>query len=218
MIKLIEILKIETYSTKILRDKTILLVSMIPFLPAIIIVSAIFSIVLSSFGIVSANQSNSTLNSSASDQFADNLKSKIQNLISGSLNDSRSLLNSSYSTFLNNSSNLSSIFSNNNSSQSSNQITISSNKIMSSISNNDSGGSNSLVKDEISTINGVCNSEKIAGDGNDTLLSSGNCNDELTGGGGADKFTCGEGNDTIKDFNPKEGDVILDNQNCETIL
>lgn len=210
--------KIETYSTKIIRDKTIQLLSMSGFLPAIIIVLAIFSIFLSSFGIVSANQSNSMLNSFASNQFTDNMKSKIQNLISGSLNDSRSLLNSSSGTFMNNSSNLSSIFSNNNSNQGSNQIIISSNKIMSSINNNGSGGSNSLVKDKITTINGVCKSEKIAGDGNDTLLSSGNCNDELTGGAGADKFTCGEGNDTIRDFNPKDGDVILDKQNCETIL
>ena len=88
---------------------------------------------------------------------------------------------------------------------------------MSSISNNGSEG-NSLVKDKVTTINGVCNSEKVAGSGNDTLFSSGNCNDELTGGPGADKFTCGEGNDTIEDFNPKEGDVILDEQNCETVL
>jgi hypothetical protein len=31
-------------------------------------------------------------------------------------------------------------------------------------------------------------------------------------------LTCGEGNDTIKDYNPKEGDIILDRQNCEKIL
>ena len=71
------------------------------------------------------------------------------------------------------------------------------------------------LKIKVTTINGVCNSIKVGGNGNDTLLSSGNCNDELTGGLGADKFTCGEGNDTIKDYNPKEGDVILDRQNCE---
>ena len=84
--------------------------------------------------------------------------------------------------------------------------------------NSNGSGSNSLIKDKVTTINGVCNSEKVAGTGNDTLLSSGNCNDELTGGPGADKFQCGEGNDIIKDFNPKEGDVILDKQNCEKIL
>jgi hypothetical protein len=32
---------------------------------------------------------------------------------------------------------------------------------------------------------------------------------------GADKFTCGEGNDSIRDYGSKEGDVILDRQNCE---
>jgi Ca2+-binding RTX toxin-like protein len=159
-----------------------------------------------------ASKSNSIQNSSESNEFPDNLKSKIDNLISGALNDSGSSLNSSSS------SNFSSVFWNNNSNESSNQIIISSNKILSSISNNGSGGSNSLVKDKMTTINGVCNSEKIAANGNDTLLSYGNCNDELTGGAGADKFTCGEGNDTIKDFNPKEGDVILDEQNCENIL
>lgn len=105
----------------------------------------------------------------------------------------------------------------NNSNLSSNQMIISSNKIMSSISNNSTGES-SLVKDKVTTINGVCNSEKVAGNGNDTLFSAGNCDDVLTGGPGADKFTCGEGNDTIKDYSPKEGDTILDQDNCEKIL
>jgi hypothetical protein len=190
---------------------------MIAPLYAIIMVLALFLIFMSSFVTVSAGQLNSTLNSSVSNQFPDNLKSKIQNLISGALNDSGGLLNSSSSTFLNNSSNLSSIFLDNNSDQSSNQMIISSNKIMSSISNNGSGASSSLVKDKITTVNGVCNSEKIAGNGNDTLLSAGDCNDELTGGAGADKFTCGEGNDIVRDYNPKEGDVILDRQNCEKV-
>lgn len=189
---------------------------MIAFLSAIIMGLIIITTITASFVTVFANQSNSIINSSVSSQFADNLKSKIQNLISEALNDSGSLINSTSSPFLNNSSNLSSIFLSNNSNLSSNQMIISSNKIMSSISNNGTGGN--LVKDKVTTINGVCNSEKVAGSGNDTLYSSGNCNDELTGGPGADKFTCGEGNDTIKDFNPKEGDVILDKQNCENIL
>ena len=137
-------------------------------------------------------------------KFSDKLESRIQNLISNALNDSRALLNSSSGIF-------------NDSNLSSNQMIISSNKITSSISNNITGGS-SLVKDKVTTINGVCNSEKVAGNGNDTLFSSGNCNDVLTGGPGADKFTCGEGNDTIKDYNPKEGDIILDQDNCEKIL
>jgi Ca2+-binding RTX toxin-like protein len=85
-------------------------------------------------------------------------------------------------------------------------------------SNGSDGSSSSILKDQAKTINGVCNSIKVGGNGNDTLASSGNCNDELAGGPGADKFQCGEGNDTIKDYNPKEGDIILDKPNCEKIL
>ena len=170
-----------------------------------VIVLAILSIstLTSSFLPVLANQS-SSINSSSTTKFSDNLEARIQNLISNALNDSGTLLNSSSGIF-------------NDSNLSSNQMIISSNKIMSSISNN-STGSSSLVKDKVTTINGVCNSEKVAGDGNDTLFSAGNCNDVLTGGPGADKFTCGEGNDTINDYNPKEGDTILDQENCEKIL
>ena len=135
--------------------------------------------------------------------FTNNLKSKINDLVSSALNDTDNIVNSS-------------IILSNNSNLSSNQVVISSNKIVSTMNTNSSG--NSLIKDKVTTINGVCSSEKIAGAGNDTLLSSGNCNDEITGGPGADKFRCGEGNDIIKDFNPKEGDVILDKQNCEKIL
>lgn len=135
--------------------------------------------------------------------FTNNLKSKINDLVSSALNDTDNIVNSS-------------IMLSNNSNLSSNQIVISSNKVISTMNTNSSG--HSLIKDKVTTINGVCNSEKVAGAGNDTLLSSGNCNDEITGGPGADKFSCGEGNDTIKDFNPKEGDVILDKQNCEKIL
>jgi Ca2+-binding RTX toxin-like protein len=95
---------------------------------------------------------------------------------------------------------------------------ISNNNVASIVSSNGSKDSSSLIKDQIKTINGVCNSIKVGGNGNDTLASSGKCNDELTGGPGADKFMCGEGNDTIKDYNSKEGDIILDKQNCEKIL
>ena len=164
----------------------------------------ISSILTSSFMVVYANQSNS-INSSVSTDFSDNLKSKIQNLISDALNDTGNILNSS--SLLSNGSNLSS-----------SQVVISKNKIISTVDSNSSGGGSSMIKDKVTTINGVCNSIKVGGNGNDTLYSSGNCNDELAGGAGADKFTCGEGNDTIKDFNPKEGDVILDRQNCEKIL
>lgn len=137
--------------------------------------------------------------------FTADLKSKINNLISDALNDTGNILNSS---LLTNGSNLTS-----------NQVIISKNKLISSVnSSNGSDGGNSIIKNEIKTINGECNSEKVGGNGNDSLVSSGNCNDELTGGPGADNFSCGQGNDTIKDYNPKEGDIILDKQNCEKVL
>jgi K+-sensing histidine kinase KdpD len=163
---------------------------------AIIILTAILT---SSFVSVSATGLNSE---DMISNFTKNLKSKISDLVSGVLNDTN-YMNSS--TLLDNKSNLSS-----------SQIVVSNNKVISTMNTN-GNDSSSLIKDTIKTINGVCNSKKVAGAGNDTLLSSGNCNDELTGGPGADKFTCGEGNDTIKDYNPKEGDVILDQQNCEKI-
>lgn len=168
---------------------------------------AIFSILTSSFVTVFANQSNS-INSSVSTDFSDNLKSKIQNLISGALNDTGNIINSS--SLLSDGSNLSS-----------SQVVISKNKVMSSISSNGTsaeGSSSSIIKDQVKTINGVCFSTKVGGDGNDILASSGNCDDEFTGGLGADKFTCGEGEDTIRDYNEEEGDVILDRQNCKIIL
>jgi Ca2+-binding RTX toxin-like protein len=143
--------------------------------------------------------------SGATSNFTNNLMSKINKLISEAANDTNNILNST--SFLKNGSN-----------QTLNQIVTSNNKVVSSIINTGSGStSNSMIKDQVTTINGVCNSIKVGGNGNDTIFSSGNCNDELTGGSGADKFTCGEGEDTIKDYNSKEGDVILDKQNCEKI-
>jgi Ca2+-binding RTX toxin-like protein len=138
--------------------------------------------------------------------FGEDLRSRIQGLISDALNDTDKITNSS--TLLSNLSNLSS-----------SNILISKNKITSTINSNDSdsSSSSSIIKDQVNTINGVCNSIKVGGNGNDTLASTGNCNDELAGGAGADKFMCGEGNDTVRDYNSKEGDIILDKQNCEKI-
>ena len=167
----------------------------------IIIGFGIFAILTTSIVSVSATKLN--FSDDFTSNFTNNLKSKINDLVADALNDTDNLINSS-------------ILLSNNSNLSSNQIVISNNKVI-SMMNTNSTGSNSLIKDKVTTINGVCNSEKIAGNGNDTLLSSGNCNDQLTGGAGADKFACGEGDDTIKDYNPKEGDVILDQQNCEKV-
>jgi hypothetical protein len=169
----------------------------------IIILLTIFFIFTSSLVNASVNLSKS-INSSPFSDF-DNLKSKIQDLVSSTLNETNSTVN--YGSVINNLSNLSS-----------SQLLISKNKVVSSVNNNESDGSSSTIKNKVTTINGVCNSIKVGGEGNDTLSSSGNCNDEFTGGLGADKFTCGEGNDTITDFNPKEGDAITDKQSCEKIL
>ena len=38
-------------------------------------------------------------------------------------------------------------------------------------------------------------------------IIGGDGDDLLTGGEGANRFVCGGGNDTIKDFNPAEGDT-----------
>ncbi|HXV88040.1 MAG TPA: hypothetical protein VD710_02985 [Nitrososphaeraceae archaeon] len=146
------------------------------------------------------------LTDSMTNDFAQNMKSKINNLVTNALNDTSNVLNSSLLI--------------NDSNQTSNNVFISQNIVQSIIRSNASSGndSSSIIKDKVTTTNGVCNSDKAGGNGNDTLYSSGNCNDMLTGGLGADKFTCGEGNDTIRDYNSKEGDIILDRQNCEEIL
>jgi hypothetical protein len=82
-------------------------------------------------------------------------------------------------------------------------------------SSNDGSG---IVSSQTSIINGVCNNTLIGGDGNNTLSSSGNCNDHFNGGKGADTFICGGGKDVIRDYNPNEGDILVDKENCETIL
>jgi hypothetical protein len=167
-----------------------------------IIITLSILLIFNSFVIVFAVEQNST--DSMTNDFTKNLNSKINNLISNALNNTSNIINSSSQ---NNESNLTS-----------SQVLMSKNKVMSTMSSNGSTGRDSIIKDKVTTINGVCSSVKVGGDGNDTLTSSGNCNDELTGGKGADKFTCSEGNDTIRDYNSEEGDVILDQQNCEKIL
>jgi len=146
------------------------------------------------------------LTDSITNNFAKNLKSEINKQVASALNDSSNVLNSSLLT--------------NESNQTSNKVILSQNTVESFMRSNGSSSDNSssIIKNRVITTNGVCNSDKVGGNGNDKLYSSGNCNDMLTGGLGADKFTCGDGNDTIRDYNSKEGDVILDRQNCEEIL
>lgn len=171
----------------------------------IIALFSVILVILSVFSMLNFSVLGVQLNSTKiqTNDLGKELKSKISNMISNALNDTDNILNSS-------------ILLSNNSNLSSNQIVISNNKVISVMNTTDSG-TNSLTKDKVTTINGVCNSEKVGGAGNDTLLSSGNCNDQLSGGQGADKFQCSEGTDTVKDYNPKEGDIILDKQNCEKI-
>jgi hypothetical protein len=168
----------------------------------IIIVPSTLSIFTLSLVNVFATETNPI---NATNDFSTDLKSKINSLISDALNDTGSIINSS---MLSNASNLTS-----------SNFIVSKNKVMSTVnSNGSSTSSSSIIKNEIKTINGVCSSTKVGGNGNDILASSGDCNDELTGGPGSDRFTCGEGNDTIRDYNSKEGDIILDPENCEKIL
>jgi plastocyanin len=66
------------------------------------------------------------------------------------------------------------------------------------------------------TISGGSGDDTIsAGAGNDKLFGEGG-NDVLTGGPGADYFDCGPGKDTIKDFNPGEGDTK--SADCEVVI
>ena len=177
---------------------------MIAFLLGIIIIFSSLTIFTSTSHLeVSAIEPTPT--NVAANNFTMDLKSKINSLISNALNETGSLHNSS---LLTNGSNLTS-----------SNIIISKNKVMSTVNGNGSNDiTSSITENQVKTINGVCTSTKVGGNGNDTLASSGKCNDDLTGGSGADKFMCGEGNDTVKDYNPKEGDIILDKQNCEKIL
>jgi hypothetical protein len=85
------------------------------------------------------------------------------------------------------------------------------------MSNNNMSTGNTISNQVISK-DGVCSSNIVGGPGNDTISSTGVCNDQLTGGLGADQFVCGRGTDTVRDFNSKEGDIIIDSQNCEKIL
>ena len=176
---------------------------MIFMLPIIVMILAVASV----FVLLCSNAVNSqplSMDSFSSNTNTD-LKSKINNLIQSKINLTANLLNSS--SILSNDSNLTST-----------RMIISNNKVMSMIGGNDSSSGNSMIKDKVTVTNGVCHSEKVGGNGEDILISSGDCDDQLTGGPGADKFTCGPGNDTVRDYNPEEGDVILDKDNCENIL
>lgn len=125
----------------------------------------------------------------------------MEKTISEALNNSKSSSNAS-SAILSNGSNVSS-----------SQVIISNNQSVLA-----SAGQDSFIMNRIEVKNGQCTATKIGGSANETLSSQGVCNDQFTGGPGADKFICGQGTDTIRDFSPDDGDTIIDRQSCETVL
>lgn len=131
--------------------------------------------------------------------FTENLNEEIEEMVSNAINNT---LNTTTAANLSNVSNLSS-----------SQIIVSNNRDV--ISNASGGG---LILNQIQSKNGQCYSNIVGGSGSDTISSTGVCNDLLTGGLGADRFICGEGTDTIRDYNSDEGDIIIDRQNCEAII
>jgi RTX calcium-binding nonapeptide repeat (4 copies) len=165
----------------------------------------VLSVTMPLFVSVLATDSNSI--GDITNDFASNLNDRINELVSNALNDTGSILNST-NAMVSNASNLTS-----------SQIVVSNNNVSSFVSNsNSSAGADSIIKNQISTVNGVCTANAVGGAGNDTLASGGVCNDQLTGGPGADKFICGEGSDTVRDFSAEEGDIIVDPQNCEKTI
>jgi hypothetical protein len=162
------------------------------------LIVVVLSITVPSFVNVFATDSNSI--GDITNDFTSNLNDRIKELVSNALNDTSSIVS--------NASNLTS-----------SQIVVSNNNVSSFVSNsNSSAGADSIIKNQISTVNGVCTANAVGGAGNDTLASGGVCNDQLTGGPGADKFICGEGSDTVRDFSAEEGDIIVDPQNCEKTI
>jgi hypothetical protein len=142
-----------------------------------------------------------SLDLSSIDEITENFTEKVEDIVSEAVNNTKNALKSS-SSIVSNGSNLSS-----------SQIVISNNGSVSG-----SAGEGSLILNQIKNENGACTANKVGGSANDTLSSQGVCDDQLTGGLGADKFTCGQGTDTIRDFSPDEGDTIVDRQSCETVL
>jgi hypothetical protein len=134
--------------------------------------------------------------------FTRNLQNNISNKLSDVLNYKIDGMNINYQGAIS-----SNIFNSNATNNASSMQTIQS-------SRDDKG----IVSSQTSVINGVCTNTLVGGDGKNELSSSGDCDDLFTGGKGADTFICGGGTDVIRDYNPNEGDVIIDKENCETIL
>ena len=135
------------------------------------------------------------------ENITENIRSHVEKTISEPLNNSKSSSNAS-SAILSNGLNVSS-----------SQVIISNSQSVLA-----SAGQDSFIMNHIEVKNGQCIAAKIGGSANETLSSQGVCNDQFTGGPGADKFICGQGTDTIRDFSPDDGDTIIDRQSCETVL
>jgi hypothetical protein len=142
--------------------------------------------------------------SSVIKNFTQNLEDEISQYVSEAISTSNSNLVNLSSPRLPNGSNIVS-----------SQVVNSNNNSVVSFTNS-TAGNGSVITNQITNRNGVCTSNIVGGLFNETLSSNGTCNDQLTGGGGSDRFICGEGTDTIRDFNADEGDIIVDPKNCET--
>jgi Ca2+-binding RTX toxin-like protein len=166
-------------------------------------ISIMFMLFLTSFILLSPGiqKVRASLDLSSIDELTEDIKERVEKIVTDAVNNTKGAVNST-SSVVSNGSNLSS-----------SQIVISNNGNVSA-----SQGEGLLVLNQIKNENGVCTATKIGGSANDTLSSEGVCNDQLTGGLGADKFTCGQGNDTIRDFSPDEGDTIVDRESCEAVL
>jgi Ca2+-binding RTX toxin-like protein len=166
---------------------------------ATVSISVVLTIFLASVLSLGAEKALASVDLSSIDEmtenFTENLSSQVEKIVSEAVNNT---MNSSTAILSNGSSS---------------QIVISNNQDVSAIA-----GQGSRILNQIENVNGQCTATQIGGSSNDTLLSQGVCNDQLTGGLGADKFVCGQGTDTIRDFSPAEGDTIIDRQNCETVL
>jgi Ca2+-binding RTX toxin-like protein len=136
------------------------------------------------------------------ENFTENIKSQVEKRVTEAVNNTNGTLNTSSAVIMSNGSN-----------GSSSQIIVSNNQSVLA-----GAGQDSLIMNRIEVENGQCTATKVGGSANETLSSQGVCNDQFTGGPGADKFICGQGTDTIRDFSPVDGDTIIDRQSCETVL
>src|SRR4030095_13918532 len=118
----------------------------------------VLSVTMPLFANVLATDSNSI--GDITNDFTSNLNDRINELVSNALNDTSSILNST-NAMVSNASNLTS-----------SQVVVSNNNVSSFVSNsNSSAGAGSIIKNQISTVNGVCTANAVGGAGNDTLAS-----------------------------------------------